>query len=429
MSRRDDVKGYVQVDATGRMIAVGAALRAELATLAGVYTHLPSDSTLLHFQRIGATPPLEEFRQPVILQGDIAGFGSTVDVISFVHSAQLSGTLIFIQGDVRKNVSFKDGQIRNAASNRPEDRLGEILYRYGALSREQIDRAAEECRRVRRPLGNHLLDRGYITQADLYLNVRRQVEEIFYSILLFKEGDFFFTRSPKEGVTGPLSLNAQSLLMEGLRRIDEMAYFRERIPDDGARLAARVEDTDATDLGARERLVLRLLQKPRTVDQVARACRYGEFETMKILFHLKSAGYIDLVAAEVEQPAESLEDDRVGSETSALVDTFNTVFERIYLAIARHGQHQALQKGLETFLQFYGFVELFQGVIFTEGRLEKEKLLGNLGRTQMDNRLSFLSQALNELLFFEMFAAREWLEREEQQDLQKIINQLFIDIG
>jgi hypothetical protein len=40
-----------------------------------------------------------------------------------------------------------------------------------------------------------------------------------------------------------------------------------------------------------------------------------------------------------------------------------------------------------------------------------------------------LSQALNELLFFEMFAAREWLERDEQQELQRIINQLFIDIG
>jgi hypothetical protein len=428
MSRRDDVKGYVQIDATGRMIAVGAALRQDLAALAGVYTHLPSDSTLLHFQRIGTVPPLEEFRQPVVLQGDIAGFGSTVDVINFVHSAQLSGNLIFVQGDIRKSLAFKDGHVRNATSNRAEDRLGEILYRYGALSREQLDRAGEECRRIRRPLGNHLLDRGYITQADLYLNVRRQVEEIFYSVLLFKDGDFFFTRSPKEAVTGPMALSAQSLLMEGLRRIDEMAYFRERIPDDGMRLAARI-DVEGAELGARERLVLRLLQKPRTVEQVTRACRFGDFETMKILFHLKQGGFIDMVEDEAEVPAESLEEERVGSETATMIDTFNTVFERIYQAISRHGQHQALQKGLETFLQFYGFVELFQGVSFIEGRLDKDKLLLNLGRTQMDNRLSFLSQALNELLFFEMFAAREWLERDEQQELQKVINQLFIDIG
>ena len=112
-----------------------------------------------------------------------------------------------------------------------------------------------------------------------------------------------------------------------------------------------------------------------------------------------------------------------------MVDTFNAVFERIFEAISRHGQENALSKGLETFLQFYGFVELFQDVSFNNGQLDKVKLLSNLERNQAENRLSFLSQALNELLFFEMFAAREWLERDEQQDLQKIINQLFIEIG
>ena len=63
------------------------------------------------------------------------------------------------------------------------------------------------------------------------------------------------------------------------------------------------------------------------------------------------------------------------------------------------------------------------------GALDKRTLLANLNKNQIENRVSFLSQALNELLFFEMFAAREWLEREEQQELQKIINQLFIEIG
>ena len=113
-----------------------------------------------------------------------------------------------------------------------------------------------------------------------------------------------------------------------------------------------------------------------------------------------------------------------------MVDTFNSVFQRIYQAISKHGQQNALKQGLDTFLQFYGFVELFQGVTFDQaGALDKRTLLANLNKNQIENRVSFLSQALNELLFFEMFAAREWLEREEQQELQKIINQLFIEIG
>lgn len=427
MARRDDIKGFIHVDQTGRMLVTGAALRRQLAQLTGDYTHLPSDSSLLHFQRVNNAPILEEFRQPIALQGDIEAMG-TIEIINFVQSAQMSGNLIFIHEDTRKSLYFKDGNVRSAASNRSEDRLGEVLYRYGAISREQLETSLEECRRIRRPLGNHLLDRNLITQTDLYLNVKRQAEEIFYSILLMDEGDFYLTKYSPDAVPGPLSLSTQSMLMEGLRRIDEMAHFRERIPENGMRLVVKSGSGDVQSLGPRERVILNVLRQPRTVAQVIAACRFGEFETIKALFQLKQAGFLEEVVTvgPSAMPVESVEMD---SETAAMVDTFNAVFERIYEAISRHGQEDALEKGLETFLQFYGFVELFQDVSFERGQLDKNQLLSNLTKNQAENRLSFLSQALNELLFFEMFAAREWLERDEQQDLQKIINQLFIEIG
>lgn len=423
------MKGYVQVDKTGRIIVTGAALRRELAELAGVYTHLPSDSSLLHFQRTTKAPAQDEFRHPISMLGDLETMESVV-VINFVQNAQMSGNLIFVTGETRKSLYFKDGSVRSASSNRPEDRLGEVLYRYGAISRELLETSLEECRRIRRPLGNHLLDRGLITQTDLYLNVRRQVEEIFYSILLMSEGEFYLMRYDPEAVPGPLSLSTQSMLMEGLRRIDEMAHFRERIPENGMRLVAKAGGHgDVQNLGPRERVILNVLRQPRTVAQVISACRFGEFETIKALFQLQKGEYLEEVAADpsvAPGPGPAIELD---AETSAMVDTFNAVFERIFEAISRHGQENALSKGLETFLQFYGFVELFQDVSFNNGQLDKAKLLANLERNQAENQLSFLSQALNELLFFEMFAAREWLERDEQQDLQKIINQLFIEIG
>ena len=428
MARRDDVKGYVQVDTTGRIIVTGPALRRELAELAGVYTHLPSDSALLHFQRTKKAPALDEFRHPIAMLGDLEMMESVV-VINFVQNAQMSGNLIFVTGETRKSLYFKDGSVRSASSNRPEDRLGEVLYRYGAISRELLETSLEECRRIRRPLGNHLLDRGLITQTDLYLNVRRQVEEIFYSILQMSEGEFFLMRFDPDAVPGPLSLSTQGMLMEGLRRIDEMAHFRERIPENSIRLVAKPGGHgDVQNLGPRERVILNVLRQPRTVAQVISACRFGEFETIKALFQLQKGEFLEEVEAASES-TEAAPEIQLDTETSAMVDTFNAVFERIFEAISRHGQENALSKGLETFLQFYGFVELFQDVSFTNGQLDKIKLLANLERNQAENRLSFLSQALNELLFFEMFAAREWLERDEQQDLQKIINQLFIEIG
>jgi hypothetical protein len=430
MSRRDDpAAGYLQIDETGRITVLGAGLRDALREYAGYYTHLPSDRSLLHFQRATQVPTFDEFRDLIVLQGDIAGMGSTIEVINFVNSSKLSGNLVFVVGDVRKCLYFKNGEVRGASSNQVEDRLGEIMYRFGALTRVQLDQSLEEARRIRRPLGNYLLDRGVINQADLYVYVRRQVEETFYSILMFKAGDFYLTAFDVDALPSPLSLNAQSMLMEGLRRLDELAYFKQKIPGPQSRIARAEAPQSAPAPDAKEQVLLSLLEQPMTVDDLTRTSRLGDFESMKLLFHLVQSGHIQVLEAR-DFATEGLDTDHVTTEMSNMVETFNSVFQRIYEAISRHGRQDALEQGLETFLQFYGFVELFHDVTFDEqGRLDKTRLLQNLQQNPMDNRVSFLSQALNELLFFEMFAAREWLEREEQQDLQKIINQLFIEIG
>lgn len=429
MSRREDTKSCLWVDDAGRVTVVGDELRRQLSGRSGFYAPLPSDPSMLHFQRLTPAPSLDELKDPIVLQGDIAGMGSTIEVINFVTSAKMSGSLVFIQQTSRKCVYLKAGEIRGAASNQLEDRLGEVMYRYGVMTRDELDRFITEAKRVRRPLGNFLLDQQIVHQADLYSFIRRQVEEIFYSVLLLKEGDFFLTRFDVDALPSPLSLNAQSMLMEGLRRSDEMAYFRQLIPHARVTLTrGRPRAGDGAKLEAREQQLINELSQPLTMDALTRQCRLGEFETTKIVFHLVKAGHIHLVEPEAGKDASSAA--AVGGEMSTMIDTFNSVFQRIYQAISRHGQQGALKQGLETFLQFYGFVELFAGVTFDDnGALDKRALLANLNNHQVENQSSFLSQALNELLFFEMFAAREWLERDEQQELQRIINQLFIDIG
>ncbi|MCA9548010.1 MAG: DUF4388 domain-containing protein [Myxococcales bacterium] len=424
MSRRED-RNLLRIDAQGRVLGIGPLLAEQLRPHKGLYGFAVGADGALRFEKVDVSPSADEYHQPIILQGDIGAMGSTVEVINFVNSAQMTGNLVLLADGLRKAIYFQNGEVRGASSNRVEDRLGEIMYRFGALSRQSLDEAIEASRKRRRPLGNYLLDEGIITQADLYRYVRRQVEEIFYSTLLLKDGQFFLTRFDAERLPSPISLNAQSLLMEGLRRMDEMAYFRQKIAGPHTRLARKGDAQGSSELGAKERAVLDALSQPSTVEQVTLACRLGAFETTKMLHRLLDEGLLEVVDDAADVPAQSLD-----GEVGKMVDTFNSVFERIFQAISRHGREDALEQGLETFLQFYGFVELFQGVKFDQaGRLDKAKLLENLRANQADNRLSFLQQALNELLFFEMFAAREWLERDEQHELQKIINQLFIDIG
>lgn len=424
MSRRED-RSYLRIDESGQVIGLGSALQARLHDHAGIYGFVSGENGRLVFEQVENTPNQDEYNETVVLQGDIEAMGSTFEAINFVNSARQSGNLIFLSDGVRKTLYFQSGEVRGASSNRIEDRLGEIMYRFGALSRETLDKALEVSRRRRRPLGNYLLDEGIISQADLYRYVKRQVEEIFYSTLCIATGQFVLTRFKDEKLPSPISLNAQSLLMEGLRRMDEMAYFQQKIPDADTQLVQTRSGSKPPELKGKTKAVYDTLAQPCSVEHITHICRLGDFETLKVLFKLLNDEHIRVLDGSVDAA-----EDNQDSEIIGMVDTFNAVFHRIFQAISRHGRQDALEQGLETFLQFYGFVELFQNVKFDQrGQLDKIRLLENLRQNQADNRMGFLQQALNELLFFEMFAAREWLNRDEQHELQKIINQLFIDIG
>ena len=66
---------------------------------------------------------------------------------------------------------------------------------------------------------------------DLFKCVTHQVSEIFHAIVLCREGSFFLVDQPVEDKLGHnIQLSTQSLLMDSIRKIDELAHFRKRIP-------------------------------------------------------------------------------------------------------------------------------------------------------------------------------------------------------
>src|SRR5262249_54554229 len=155
--------------------------------------------------------------------------GGLVDVINFILSQQWSGQLAIVDGAARKTIYFRRGDVRTAASNVTEDRLGSVLYRYGIVSEDQLQEAVAAVGGAR--LGQVLVEKGVLTPHDLYTYVRKQVEEIFFSVLVMRAGAFYFYRTDEDqGPVSQLSLSTKQLLFDGVRRIDELGYFREKLP-------------------------------------------------------------------------------------------------------------------------------------------------------------------------------------------------------
>src|SRR5581483_5296007 len=317
--------------------------------------------------------------------------------------------------------------VRTAASNVAEDRLGSILYRYGMVSEEALASALKLSGGTR--LGHTLVERGQLTPHDLYTYVRKQVEEIFFSVLTLRYGAFYFYRTgDDDGPASQLQVSTKTLLFEGVRRIDELSYFHEKLPTPELVLIRR-EPQPQERLGPREQRVLGLVDGLRDLGTIARQSHLGEFETTKILYQLLQSGFVQ------QRPSNAALDavrhgDSVENLYKRIVETFNVVYAKIHTAVSLRGKHEALAKGLESFFgSVADFAPLFVGVeLAPDGTLPITNVLANLEFAPTDNKLDYLHRGLNELLFFELFTAGEAVDRREEIELHQRLSQILRDL-
>jgi len=360
----------------------------------------------------------------VALSGVVDSSGDLVDVLTFIFSNKKSGVLVVLDGRIKKTIFFQRGDVRMATSNLPEDRIGAVLYRYGLVTNEELEAALSKAK-GRRKLGQVLVDEGALTVHDLYKCIRKQIEDIFYSVLLFREGEFYFYTMQKEGSLPVLmNLSTNNLLMEGVRRIDEMSYFRERLPSSEVVLEVSPE-VPPKKLEEKESRVYFLIDGARTVKEIGRESRLGEFETTKIIFHLLQMRYIRVV--EHAEVVEGLKPSEAAEALHKVVETFNQVYRKIFGAVEDKGRQEELLKGLDSFFGgSTGYGDLFEEVSLNDdGSLPPEKLLEVLEGLDVKNKTDFLYQALNELLFFEMFTAGQSLSDNDERELRERLNEIF----
>jgi hypothetical protein len=247
--------------------------------------------------------------------------------------------------------------------------------------------------------------------------LQKQVEEIFYSTLAMARGTFLFARGiDAASVPVRVNLTAGALLMEGVQRIDEWAYFREKIPD-SAVVPTAVPGKDAgTDVSAAT--VLSAIDGQRTLEEIARITGLGEFEATKALFTLFQRG-----AAQPRKPTSAREG------LLAQVEGFNEVLREVHTTVDKAGVGEEARATLSMFLQGGGaFDVLFANAgPAQDGSFDPVTLVSNLARLHTDDPAHVVQQALHDYVAFALFAAGSVLRREDHQALaRRVQDQLTV---
>src|SRR5512132_2848821 len=139
----DERLELVRIDSTGTAHPVGKTASQRMRARQGAFRLMPAPGHLVVMRLVGEDGKRDAEDGPIFrLAGEITAAGAICDVVSLIGQAGWKGELCVLTGDSSRSLFFERSHVISAQSTAAGERLGEVLYRYGALTEAQIATAA-----------------------------------------------------------------------------------------------------------------------------------------------------------------------------------------------------------------------------------------------------------------------------------------------
>jgi hypothetical protein len=393
----DDRDDLLRVDGTGTVHPVGRVASQLLRPRVGDWRLIRSPRDLIIARSVSGGDAVLK------LAGEIRTPGALCDIVALAAQSQWRGELILLSEMGTRSLYFDHGIIIGASTTVPDERLGETMYRFGMITREQLETIVKVSTEKGKRLGETAIDLGVVPADQLYAMMARQVEEVFYSAVQTSEGSFyFFDRFDEKNIIRRHNLNAGGLLIEAARRMDEMRFFREKIPNDGyipVPVPGKKPPEDLADLFSK-------IDGTRSIADIGRLIGQLEFEVTRGAFQLVSSGCAFVVAPRPR-----------GAE--AIVETFNPALAAIHERCDGAGKGEEIRDGLSRFATGGGIYDpLFMGAgPLPDGTLKPNRIANNIAALATEDADAWLVGLMNDYTGFALFQAESLLPRDQQSSL------------
>jgi hypothetical protein len=386
----------------------GSSARELLGPLAGRYRAVNGPPGLVILQRTeGSTS------SRVIAAGEIVGRSTVLELISAAMQNSWRGELAVIDGSATRRLLLDQGALKSSFSNVPSERLGEVMVALGVISADQLARCVLQASEGKR-FGEIVLEQGFVDRQQLFAMLQTQTERIFQAALLVTQGHYVFTLTEDEDDAPAMTLHVpvQSLLLESVQRMDEMAMFRERIPSGElcpvmSEASARKTVTDSL------RPVAQLADGTHSILDIGRMLHMDEFETTKLVMQLLRIGCVEL------RDRQSLGSDSV----ARIIKQLNEIMREIRETVERHGSRKEMLWTLQAWVRDSEISNYFGAGVRLDDDFSADKTLKQLESLGLERPLEALHRAAHELVSFAMFSAAPTLPREAERALSKWVNQ------
>jgi len=129
----------------------------------------------------------------------LGGFISEVPFLFFlyaVYANKVNGVGAIKANGISKNLIFQDGRLIRAATNRKEERIGNIIIQRESLTPTTLDTLVNDAAEQGKKIGQYLVEKGLLSLDALQEILSQQMEQILVDIILWQRGYFYFLERP-----------------------------------------------------------------------------------------------------------------------------------------------------------------------------------------------------------------------------------------
>lgn len=344
------------------------------------------------------------------------------DLLTFISMIKKSGILTIEDEKNIRKIFWEKGEMVFANSTHPEESLGNFLLRHGKITEEENIKSGMLVEPGKRQ-GKILVQMGVLTPKQLWWAVKNQVLEIIYKVFTLSDGKFYFeeVEEPTEEKI-KLSTSTTNIIMEGIRRLDELPRIKEIIYDD--RIVPTLVPEEFRDPNVKfeegEIEVMKLVDGARNIRDIIHVSPFEEFETLRILMALILARYIHIPSQTLPTYEEEIDD---ASMLENIINSYNYIFGEIWNALGEKMEPKDRQNLFDDIKNNFSD-QVLEGPLFdARGHLPPSVLMANVADYPKNKRVEVLSLGLENLLSFILFEASKHLDADQREYIYNLVKE------
>ncbi|UCD84198.1 MAG: DUF4388 domain-containing protein [Deltaproteobacteria bacterium] len=219
---------------------------------------------------------------------------SLADLIQWIGASRKTGTMVIQWQEWIKWVYFQEGTIISSNSNNPREYLGQFLLSYGRMGEIDLILALETQTETKAHIGDILVMTGLMNERQISDVLSIKVVETIYDIFVWDDGYFIFLEDElPPDLKIRVSINPDSIAMEGTYRSDEWKRFRQIFTSDETVLKLKRDDAELPSGLLKGKAIEELIMEGKTIGEMIYRLHILPFPFYSQLYELYNNGWID----------------------------------------------------------------------------------------------------------------------------------------